>query len=129
MTPELDIIIPVYNEDENIIGVLKSLMAGMKTPFRVLICYDHDDDTTLVALKNNPLPGLEIQLVKNRGKGALGAVLTGFEDSTAPAALVFPADDDYNAPRLDAIVQKFREGNEIVCGSRFMRGGCMVNCP
>jgi len=129
MPAELDIVIPVYNEGENIIPVLRSLQAGMQTPFRALICYDHDDDNTLTALREHPIENLEIQLVKNEGKGALGAVLTGFRKGTAPAALVFPADDDYNASRLDAIYEKFRAGNEIVCGSRFMRGGCMKGCP
>ena len=52
-------------------------------------------------------------------------MLTGFERSTAPAAMVIPADDDYNAARIDAIFEEFTHGSEIVCGSRFMRGGCM----
>jgi len=129
MTPELDIIIPVYNEGENILPVLQAIANSVRTPFRVLICYDHDDDTTLTALKAHPVAGLELQLVKNEGRGALGAVLTGFRQSTAPAALVIPADDDYNAARLDVMMAKFREGCDIVVGSRFMRGGCMKGCP
>jgi glycosyltransferase involved in cell wall biosynthesis len=129
MAAELDIIIPVYNEGENILPTVLSLARGMKTPFRVLICYDRDDDNTLPALRDPSVAGLDIQLVKNEGKGPLGAVLTGFRKSTTPAALVFPADDDYNAPRLDALVEKFRQGAKIVCGSRFIPGGCMKNCP
>lgn len=129
MTPELDIVIPVYNEGDNILSVLNSLKAHLRTAFRVLICYDHDDDNTLTVLRQSPIEGLDVQLVKNEGKGALGAVLTGFRKSTAPSVLVFPADDDYNAPRLDALVEKFRQGCVIVCGSRFMPGGQMVNCP
>jgi len=39
---ELDIVIPVYNEGENIVQVLDSLRRSVTTPFRVLICYDHD---------------------------------------------------------------------------------------
>jgi len=44
---ELDIIIPVYNEGEMIRAVLTSLAEDVKTPFRVLIAYDRDDDNTL----------------------------------------------------------------------------------
>ena len=51
MPAELDIIIPVYNEGDNILPVLRALKQEMKTSFRVLICYDRDDDTTLKALK------------------------------------------------------------------------------
>jgi glycosyltransferase involved in cell wall biosynthesis len=129
---KFDILIPVFNESENIIPVLKSLEQHLKTPFRVLIAYDFDEDNTLPALKRyqeeseNPV---EIELVKNQGKGAHGAVLTGFRHSTAPAVLVFPADDDYNAGRLDAMFDKFKAGYDIVAASRFIPGGRMVNCP
>jgi dolichol-phosphate mannosyltransferase len=127
--PELEIVIPVYNEGRNIVGVLETLARHVRTPFRVLICYDRDDDDTLPALADPRIAGVPVTLVKNRGRGALGAVLTGFDETSAPAAVVFPADDDYNASQLDAMVAKFRQGNDIVCASRFIPGGCMVGCP
>jgi len=126
---ELDIVIPVYNEGENIIRVLESLDRGVETPSRVLICYDRDDDDTLPAVRSYRPQRLEIAFVKNRGKGAFGAVVTGFEDSSARAVLVYPADDDYNAERVDAMVAKFRDGCDIVAASRFMPGGVMKGAP
>src|ERR1044071_4626051 len=120
MAHELDIVIPVYNEGENILDVLNALRKDLHTSFRVLICYDHDDDTTLKMLREHPVEGTDIECVKNQGKGALGAVLTGFKVSTAPAVMVLPADDDYNAARFNAMVEKFRQGSDIVCGSRFI---------
>ena len=47
MTPELDIVIPVYNEGRNIVAVLAALKRAVATPARVLICYDHAEDDTL----------------------------------------------------------------------------------
>ena len=44
---KLDIIIPVYNEDDNIIHLLKALENEILCNFRILICYDSDDDKTL----------------------------------------------------------------------------------
>lgn len=127
--PELDIVIPVYNEGASIGAVLESLRTHVRTPFRVLICYDRDDDDTLPALRPFQSAGMNIELVKNSGRGAFGAVLSGFASSQAPAVLVFPADDDYNAPRLDAMVAKFKEGCDVVCASRFIPGGTMQGCP
>ncbi|HEY0462896.1 MAG TPA: glycosyltransferase, partial [Polyangiaceae bacterium] len=75
--PELDIVIPVYNEGAGIRGVLESLQQHVRTPFRVLICYDRDDDDTLPALEPMKAAGLSIVTVKNRGRGAFGAVVTG----------------------------------------------------
>ena len=131
VSPRLDVIIPVYNEGANIRRTLQSIARAVKTPLRVLICYDHEDDDTLPAIRNNgeALGALEIKFVRNRGHGAHGAVLTGFAISDAPLAVVFPADDDYNAGILDMMVKEAERGCDIVCASRFMPGGSMVGCP
>jgi dolichol-phosphate mannosyltransferase len=127
--PELDIVIPVYNEGESIVSVLDSLARHVRTPFRVLVCYDTEGDNTLPVVRDYPPGACQIELVKNQGRGALGAVLTGFARSTAPVVLMYPADDDYNATQIDAMVRQHREGCEIVVASRFISGGCMKNCP
>ncbi len=126
---QLDIIIPVYNEGENIVSVLDSLHRSVRTPFRVLVCYDHDADTTLPVVRGYPGGAFEIVPVKNRGRGVHGAVRSGFEASQAPAVLVLPADDPYNAGIIDLMVQQLAEGCEIVAASRLMKGGCMRDCP
>ncbi len=129
-TPRLDIVIPVYNEGANIVRTLTALARGVKTPASVLICYDHDDDDTLPAVRTTTIhDGLAVVFIKNRGRGAHGAVLTGFARSEAPFVLVYPADDDYNPPMLDAMVAKAEQANDIVCASRFMPGGSMTGCP
>jgi glycosyltransferase involved in cell wall biosynthesis len=131
MGDQLDIVIPVYNEGGNILPALRALAREMKTPARVLICYDFDDDDTLPAVRNNPdaWSGLEVTFVRNRGRGAHAAVMAGFSASTAPIVLVYPADDDFNAGIIDRMVALVRDGNDIVCASRFMRGGTMRGCP
>jgi dolichol-phosphate mannosyltransferase len=131
MPAELDIVIPVYNEGRNIVPTLVALARSVKTPARVLICYDRPDDNTLPAIRENPEAhaGLAIELVRNAGRGAHSAVMTGFAASTAPYILMCAADDDYNAPMLDRMVALARDGCDIVCASRFMPGGSMVGCP
>jgi len=131
MTPELDIVIPVYNEGRNIVAVLAALSRAVATPARVLICYDQEEDDTLPALRAEPqaYAGLPVKLVRNHGRGAHAAVMTGFARSTAPFVLMFPADDHINAPVLDRMVALAREGCDIVCASRFMPGGAMIGCP
>ena len=54
MDPQIDIVIPVYNEGANILATLGALAREVRTPARVLICYDHEDDDTLPAVRNNP---------------------------------------------------------------------------
>jgi dolichol-phosphate mannosyltransferase len=67
--------------------------------------------------------------MRNRGRRARGAVLSGFAESAAPFAIVFPADDDYNVGILDVMAHQADAGFDIVCASRFMPGGSMIGCP
>src|SRR5262245_30214997 len=130
MTGELDIVIPVYNEAENILPTLRALARELKTPAHVLICYDSDDDNTLPAVRNNPDAhvGLSVAFVRNPGRGAHAAVMAGFAASTGPLIVTYPADDDFNAGILDRMVALANDGCDIVCASRFMPGGTMQGC-
>lgn len=127
---KLNIVIPVYNEGPNIHRVLDAILDAVQTPFQVSICYDSDTDSTLGALENySRRSSVEIELVKNKGEGAHGAVMTGMEQNSAALVLTWPADDTFNAPIIDRLVQLAGEGCEIVVASRFIEGGCMQGAP
>lgn len=128
--PALDIVIPVYNEGASIGRTLTALDRELRTPSRILICYDSEDDDTLPAIETaRAAVKWPLTLVRNNGRGAHSAVLSGFAASTAPHILVYPADDDYNAGILDRMVAQAQSGCDIVCASRFMPGGSMNGCP
>jgi glycosyltransferase involved in cell wall biosynthesis len=126
--PRIEIVIPVYNEGPNIRSVLESFRRDVKTPYSVLICYDHEKDTTLEALAALSSDDYHYSLVRNHGRGVLDAIRAGFQRTTAPYVFTFPADDDYNASRFDAMIERAVAGCDIVCASRFMHGGCMIGC-
>jgi dolichol-phosphate mannosyltransferase len=131
MAPEIDIVIPVYNEGRNIVPVLSALARDVKTPARVLICYDLDTDDTLPAVRNNSsaYAGLAVEFVRNLRRGAHSAIMAGFAASRAPMVAVFPADDHFNSGIIDGMIVLCRQGADIVCASRFMPGGMMKGCP
>jgi dolichol-phosphate mannosyltransferase len=131
MNPRIDLIIPVYNEGANILATLGALAREVKTPARVLICYDREDDDTLPVVRNHPEShaGLPVVFIRNPGRGAHSAVLAGFAASSAPIVVVYPADDDFNAGIIDRMAALADGGYDIVCASRFMRGGTMQGCP
>lgn len=125
--PELDIVIPAYREGTRIVPVLRSFDQQVRTPYRVTVCCDDQDDPTLEAVR---IHGDDrVRPILNRGRGAFEAVVTALEASTAPAMLVYPADDDYNAARVDAMVDAHRRGADVVVASRFIPGGGMHGCP
>ena len=126
--PVVDIVIPVYDEGENISRVLNAFRAQVKTPIRVLICYDHKDDPTLSVLRNSGLIDEHILLVRNQFVGAHGAVRSGFLESKAEAVITYMADDYYNAGLIDKMVDSFQKGNDLVVASRFVPGGVFEGC-
>jgi glycosyltransferase involved in cell wall biosynthesis len=126
----LDIVIPVFNEAENIIAVLEALRNEVSTPFRVQICYDHEDDNTLPVLRDYHQDQFELVLTRNEGQGPHGAVTTGFRHAVGRCVLVFPADDTFNANIIDTMYDRYRtDGCHVVAASRFMKGGSMRGCP
>lgn len=126
---DLDVIIPVYNEGENIEGALRALKKDVRTSIRIFVIYDFDEDNTLPVVRQMENLGFEIKLMKNRARGAHEAIMTGFAASDAPAVVVYPADESYNAKIIDSMYAKFKEGNELVVASRFMKGGEMKGGP
>lgn len=127
---QLDIVIPVYNEAENIVPVLASLNENVKTPFRVQICYDMENDSTLPIIRDHIKKyKYDIVFTKNMGRGPHRAITTGFDNSIGEAILVFPADDIQNSIIIDSMFALYKNGCEIVAASRFMKGGSMKGCP
>src|SRR4029077_7731605 len=112
MTSQLDIVIPVYNEGHIILATLDECRGQVTTPSRILICYDRPNDDTLSTIKAHPgrVEGLNIEFIRNRLSGAHGAVMSGFTASRSPFVMVFPADDDFNAGIIDAMVVKAKQG-------------------
>ena len=68
----LDIVIPVFNEGRNILATLAALARDVRTPARVLICYDLPDDDTLPAIRARPdaYAGLAVEFVRNPAEAA-----------------------------------------------------------
>ena len=123
---KLDIIIPVYNEDENIVRLLKVLEDEIVCNFRVLICYDSESDKTLKYLKNSNVINKEILLIKNPKQGPNSAIIEGINSSKAEIILIYMADDFENVKLINNMINLIERGNELVMPSRFITGGKML---
>ena len=51
MTDNLDILVPVFNEDQEINTTLELLLNNVKCSYNLNICYDYDEDPTLDIIK------------------------------------------------------------------------------
>ena len=125
----LDILIPVFNEDETIVKTIENIFSAVKYDYKIIICYDYDEDPTLKIIKESFPHNSKIVFVKNFAQGFNNALISGFKSSTAKAVLVFMADDHINHNIINLCYEKFTEGYQVVCPSRFIRGGKMTGNP
>jgi glycosyltransferase involved in cell wall biosynthesis len=125
----LGIIIPVYNEAENIGRTIEAIEDKVATPHRIHIVYDFDEDNTLPAAREYLRKGVHIRFIKNPVRGVAGAIKTGLREAGEEWLLVTMADlsDDHSV--VDAMCGLMRDGYDLVCGSRYMRGGKQIGGP
>ena len=126
---QIDILIPVFNENETIIETLKNIFSTVKCNYRILICYDYEEDPTIKIIKKNFTDNSKIVFIKNFSRGFNNALISGFKNSTARAVLIYMADDHVNQNTINLCYEKFIEGYEVVCPSRFIKGGTMIGNP
>ncbi|MBQ9430231.1 MAG: glycosyltransferase [Kiritimatiellae bacterium] len=126
------IIIPVYNEGENIRATLSELDDKVRVEAETWLVYDRDEDTTVAAAE--PLSGktrIPFKLVKNKyGRGALNAIKTGLENAPGELVVVTMADLCDPPEVINALVAAAEEFSaDIVCASRYMKGGRQCGGP
>ena len=125
----LEIIIPVYNEGDKLIKLFKLFNKSVKTEFRVLICYDNDDDDVFMFTDKFKEFPFQILFVKNPGQGPCSAIKEGLYFGNSDCVIVYPADDFLNFDIIDKMYLTFKQKNDIVVASRFIQGGSMKGCP
>ena len=128
------VIIPTYNEQENISAIIRAVM-DLRQDFHVLIIDDSSPDGTAGIVQELQLqyPGV-LFLEQRKGKLGLGtAYIYGFRWALAKGyRFIFEMDADFShspsdLPRLyDAC--KTGKG-DLAVGSRYVRGGHIENWP
>ena len=128
------IIIPTYNEKENIERMIRTLMA-LEHSFDVLVVDDGSPDGTAAIVRQmmEVFPG-RVHIIERSGKLGLGtAYITGFKWALeAGYEYIFEMDAEFShnpddVPRLyDACA---KEGYDLSVGSRYVTGVNVVNWP
>lgn len=120
----LSIVIPVYNESDNILKTLKEIKRNVLIKHEIIIVYDFDEDSTLPVLKSYLKTSKNLFLVKNNiARGPSGAIRTGFKKATAPYILVTMADLCDDLSQVKELLKIVSDGAGIACPSRYMKGG------
>ena len=128
------IIIPTYNEKENIERMIRTLMA-LEHGFDVLVVDDGSPDGTAAIVKGMmSLFPKRVHIIERSGKLGLGtAYITGFKWALEQGyEYIFEMDADFShnpddVPRLYAACAD--EGYDLSVGSRYVSGVNVVNWP
>lgn len=126
---DLHIVVPVYNEGDNFPRFYESLKANVRIPYRLLVIYDREDDTTLPVARRLAETDRSLSLVRNFKPGVLGALKTGLSAPTAGAVVVTMADGSDQHERIDEMYALYRQGYDVVCASRYSKGGMQRGGP
>lgn len=123
----LSVLVPVYNEGEEISKCLDSIRKYVKGDFEILVLYDFDEDNTLPAVKkylSQNDSSLRIRLVKNKIlRGASGAIRSGFLEAQGDQVLVTMADLSDDHSQIEMMRDYLSQGYDLVCPSRYCEGG------
>lgn len=127
----LDIVVPVYNEDKGILRLFEEIENEIKTPKHVFVVYDFDGDTTVPVVEAHKNDySFKIDLVLNTiGRGALNAIKMGMKTATEEMVLVMMADSSDKLDVVDSMCALMEKGFDLVCGSRYMKGGSQNGGP
>jgi glycosyltransferase involved in cell wall biosynthesis len=129
--PALSVVVPVYNEGENVVPTLRGVVERTRTrPLEVLVVHDFDEDTTVPVVKRLQKEIPELHLHRNSiGRGVLNAIKSGLAAARAPYVLVTMGDGSDDPGDIDAMYALALAGADVVAGSRYMRGGRQLGGP
>lgn len=131
-TPRYSVVVPVFNEAENIGPFCRAVREAFPPGYELLVCYDMEEDRTLPALAALPEEEkpAEIRLVHNTlGPGVRYAIEAGMRAARSPVVIVTMVDlsDDYRI--VGEMVARAEAGAAVVCASRYMPGGRQIGGP
>ena len=127
------VIIPTYNEKENIEAIIRKVFS-LETAFDILVIEDNSPDGTADIVKGLQKEFSQLHIIERKGKLGLGtAYITGFKwalENKYEYIFEMDADFSHNPEDLvrlyDACANK---GGDMAIGSRYVSGVNVVNWP
>ena len=127
------VVIPTYNEKENISSILHAIF-NLNEGFHVLVIDDGSPDGTAQIVKDLQVKFTgQLFIEERKGKLGLGtAYIYGFRWALAKGyKYIFEMDADFshNPKDLDNLYEACVNGADLAVGSRYVKGGGNVNWP
>lgn len=127
----LSIVIPARNEEENIKETIESLIPHInKEETEIIVVNDHSEDKTEEIVSNLCKKYKFLKIIRNEKEpGFANALKSGFENAIGEYVLPIMADLCDQPETIRKMVEKAKEGYDLVCGSRYTKGGGKIGGP
>lgn len=123
----MSVVIPAYNEEPNLRHLyerLSGVFASLDTPFEAIFVDDGSSDATRAVLSELHREDPRVKAIfLSRNFGQSAALTAGIHAATGDAVVVMDADGQDPPELLPAMLEKWREGYEVVGGRRTRRPG------
>ena len=120
----ISIIIPVYNEEENVIPLNNRLKAVLENlgEYEIIFVDDGSKDNTFQKLGECAKADSRVKIVKfRRNFGQSAAISCGFDQATGEIMITMDADLQLDPSDIPGMVKQIQEGSDVVCGWRKQR--------
>ena len=120
MEKDIAIIIPAFNEKENLLPLMQeidSVTKRDKKQYEVIVVDDGSSDGTLEEAERLKKEYKDLKVFSHRANlGKTDAILTGFRHSTAPIMVIMDADLQFDANDIPGLIDELEKGYDIVSG-------------
>ena len=124
-SPELAVIVPTFNERDNVVSLFDLVSKAMgDIPFEFIVVDDNSPDGTAAVVKELARRHANVRCIHRIGRrGLSSAVIEGISASAAPYFAVIDADHQHDERILPLMLDKALGGDDIVVGTRYAKGG------
>jgi len=112
---KITVLIPTYNEKDNIAKVLAGVSA--QHPDEILVVDGHSTDGTREIVE-----GLGYRLILQEGRGLGSAIKTGIKTASGDVIIIVDADCSHDTRDIPKLIAKIEEGYDLVVASRYISG-------
>jgi len=129
LKPQLSVVIPTYNEAENIELLLSEIVRCLEASglenFEVIVVDDDSPDGTWRIVERFSARDSRVRLIRRVGERGLGtAILRGLREALGEYVVVMDADFQHPPSLIPRMIEVARSGGyDIVVASRYTRGG------
>jgi glycosyltransferase involved in cell wall biosynthesis len=130
VVPRVSVVVPAYNEGDDIIPCLDRIFAAVPIPCEVAVVVDTPDDSTVPVLEKyvEHEPRLRT-LINTYGRGPANAIRFGIEHARGAVVVVTMADGSDDPQQIVPLARLVERGVVVAAASRYVAGGQQVGGP